>query len=96
MPDERPLWRVSTRDLMDALAARAEGQRVQRTMLREMPLTLILDEITRRGWGVTPPYVGDLPFDGEAEQTALYKPHQRNKVAPSLLHKQWPKEGGDE
>lgn len=41
----------------DTLATYYDIARIQRAQAREMGLTILLDEITRRGWQVLPPYL---------------------------------------
>lgn len=45
----RALWRVGTRLLARELRSRADSEAVQRAMLSEIPLHLIVEELKRRG-----------------------------------------------
>jgi len=67
---DRPLWRIGTKTLAAELKRRGDAEAVQRAFLSECDLTLLLEEVARRGWEVRSPMVtlGDetLLYDVQA------------------------------
>jgi len=45
----RPLWRIGTKTLTEELQRRVAEPYVQRAMLADMPMHLIVEELERRG-----------------------------------------------
>ena len=91
MPDQmessaRALWRVGTKALIGELQRRATDEaHVQRAFLSECKLSLLITELIRRGYAVSPP-PDAIPFEGEP--IPFYVSGGRLRPLP--------REGGDE